>query len=349
MKFQHHVSGRKGVSLVYTSFAIFVVSGFMSFALDLGRVRTAKAELQTAADAAARAAAQKLNVSTTAAATAATAVAAENKVEGATVALAASDIETGLWNAATQTFTLSATNANAVRITAKRTSARGNPISLVFGQLIGRPTIDLTASAIAAMNPTVVTANTTVDGKANPFAAAMDDTWLYDPWGGEMVSAVSAAQSSIPVVPGQQLTFAATGTVSWQHWQGPGSYTGPDGAGWVQSNMYPENHPGNADIVAPGMSLIGMFATDGAASGTKPATLDFSTAASQNYTQLTPLTNQPFFIGDGLTSTGVTQTVTVPPGATRLFFGVNDSVAWRDNAGYLSVTTTIRQVVLTVR
>src|SRR5690242_19000059 len=46
---------RRGISLVLVGFALVVLVGFVSLAVDIGRLRLANAELQTAADAAARA------------------------------------------------------------------------------------------------------------------------------------------------------------------------------------------------------------------------------------------------------------------------------------------------------
>ena len=60
------------------------------------------------------------------------------------------------------------------------------------------------------------------------------------------------------------------------------------------------------------------------------------------------LLNQPFYIGDGLTSLGVQQLFAVPDGATQLSFGFADAVpqfgifngppgTYSDNAGSLTV------------
>ena len=57
-----------------------------------------------------------------------------------------------------------------------------------------------------------------------------------------------------------------------------------------------------------------------------------------DYTTLQPLLGQVFFIGDGLTSTGVTQQVTIPAGATHLVFGTVDYGIWHDNTGGFNVT-----------
>jgi hypothetical protein len=51
-------------------------------------------------------------------------------------------------------------------------------------------------------------------------------------------------------------------------------------------------------------------------------------------------------MGDGLTSGGLTQSVVVPAGATRLFLGTMDVFGWSNNTGEFQVTigTTIGTV-----
>jgi hypothetical protein len=47
---------------------------------------------------------------------------------------------------------------------------------------------------------------------------------------------------------------------------------------------------------------------------------------------------QPFFIGDGRTSSNVIQQVIPPLGATRLYLAVTDGVGWNNNTGQFNVT-----------
>jgi hypothetical protein len=66
--------------------------------------------------------------------------------------------------------------------------------------------------------------------------------------------------------------------------------------------------------------------------------LDFVSPASRNYLTLSPLLQQLFFIGNGLTSTSATQHVVVPAGATRLYLGTLDVGGWNNNPGSFLVT-----------
>lgn len=65
----------------------------------------------------------------------------------------ASSVVVGNWNPGTSTFTSLATSKgttpNAIQVTGLNTQANGNAVSLFFGGVIGRPSVDLTATAIA--------------------------------------------------------------------------------------------------------------------------------------------------------------------------------------------------------
>jgi hypothetical protein len=94
---------------------------------------------------------------------------------------------------------------------------------------------------------------------------------------------------------------------------------------------------GKSDMVAPLNCLVGIFLDDGTPSGTPPAGLNFSTAASRDYTALAPALAQPFCFGDGKTSTGAQQRVRAPEGATRLFVATMDSFESCSNWGSFTV------------
>jgi hypothetical protein len=132
------------------------------------------------------------------------------------------------------------------------------------------------------------------------------------------------------------LNFSATGSAS-----NVPSPTGapPDGTDTQAHACGDEN--GIASVTAPLSALMGVFLTDDppTTTGTPPA-LDFSSRSDCNYRTLSPLLKQVFFIGDGMTASGVQQDVIVPPGATRLFLGPMDGSEWNNNSGSLQVTVT---------
>src|SRR5438045_767426 len=146
-------SARRGITAVVSILLLLVICGFVSLGVEVGRVQLAKAELSTAADAAARAAAGGLTISATQARASAIAMAAANTCDGASVALIdPDDIELGFWDPDARTFypvTGWIENyAKAVRITARRSAARGNPIQLSFARLVGRNSCDVHSVAI---------------------------------------------------------------------------------------------------------------------------------------------------------------------------------------------------------
>jgi Flp pilus assembly protein TadG len=340
---------------------MLAILAFVSLAVDYGRVQLAKTEMQRAADAAARyGAAGFASGNSSTPKTNAIAAAADNKTDGTPVALSVSDITLGYWNTSTRSFATSGTAAmpRAVKVTVARTESSGNPIKLYFGALIGRSSMDLDVDSIAAYYAPV-DVNVTLAASANPWLAGMPNGTLAnpnpppsgsrrdkagpytDPNGVYHPTGESPNQlTGLTLVPGEALAFdaiAGTGT------NGSGqAVVGPDGnASWILSNDAGAEN-GKSNLTAPINSVVGVFLDDNVPSGTTPANLDFTTPASRDFTTLSPQLRQMFFLGDGLTSTGVQQKFIVPPGATRLFIGKMDGYEWNNNSG--SSTVTIHRV-----
>ena len=86
--------------------------------------------------------------------------------------------------------------------------------------------------------------------------------------------------------------------------------------------------------------LVGVFLDDSEPiAGSEPARLTFSNP--EDFTSLSPLLRQTFFIGDGRTDAGgVVQSFVAPAGATRIYFGFVDAFIYiglpgqfQDNSG----------------
>jgi hypothetical protein len=137
----------RGISLVWAIICMVALLGFVSLAVDVGRVQTAKTELRRAADAAARYGVTGINDNSYR--TKAIAAAADNKVDGVPLELKNGDVTLGTWSSGT--FTSGGSAPNAVQVRARRTTGRGNPIPLMFATIIGRSGCDIEASAIAAI------------------------------------------------------------------------------------------------------------------------------------------------------------------------------------------------------
>ena len=143
--------------MVYIAVGLLTFCGLASLAVDYGRAQVAKTELRRAADAAALAGATQLGLYT-AVETAAVAYAGANTCDGQSVVLDKNlDLEYGDWNKYTRTFTVlpaaQKNSATALRVTCRRTTARGNALPLFFGKMVGAGTVDITASATAAVVP----------------------------------------------------------------------------------------------------------------------------------------------------------------------------------------------------
>jgi hypothetical protein len=122
----------------------------------------------------------------------------------------------------------------------------------------------------------------------------------------------------------------------------------PDGVGAVPAISSNTGTSSISGMMAPGAGyLVGLFVPAGGPAGAAPAALDFtSTGLGTSFTSLSPLLDQVFFIGDGLTGngTGTQQTFNIPTGAVQLWLGISDAGgyvgapgAYGDNLGLYTV------------
>ncbi len=180
----------------------------------------------------------------------------------------------------------------------------------------------------------------TVPATANLYSAGLSVP--TDPGGG----GAGTLPIYIAVSPGQSVfQFSASGSITENIYVGV--YHGPDGGSIAGSTVYAYGGLSGfmTDLCVP---LAGVFLSDSAPSDPAPPTLDFrAQSLGLDFATLSPQLGQVFFIGDGQTSGGVTQTFYAPAGATRLFLGCPDSVggqglpgAYDDNAGTLTVNVT---------
>jgi hypothetical protein len=142
-------------------------------------------------------------------------------------------------------------------------------------------------------------------------------------------------------------TFSVTGMITVNA-GGPTVLNDADGQGAGVTPYSMNTGAGSiSGIAAPGQGfLVGVFIGPGGPSGPAPAALDFVTTS---FTSLSPMIDQTFFIGDGLTGdgSGTAQTFVVPTGATELYLGISDALnysgapgAYFDNFGTFDVVAT---------
>src|SRR5262245_59930269 len=198
-------------------------------------------------------------------------------------------------------------------------------------------------TALAFSTVAASAAEFTVPGTADPWLAGMPD--------GSTASLGDVAPAQSPVLaagfslaPGSFLRFFGTGGVAFD----PTSpVSPPDGVIVDHHHSGAEN--GMSDVTAPADALMAVFLgpLQPSLSGA-PGSLDFSTTVSRDYVTLSPMVQQVFFIGDGLTSGGVRQQIEIPVGATRLFLGGMDGEGWYNNIGSFSVTVVPEPHTLTL-
>ncbi len=130
----------------------------------------------------------------------------------------------------------------------------------------------------------------------------------------------------IGVCSGGMLSISAEGI--WGH----PALSGPDGTdGRDDTHEEYVDLGGISRVLAPLNTLVGVFLTDDPPNpGVTPASLDLYLGDDMT----TPELQQAFAIGSSL------EFITVPAGATRLFFGLNDGYEWINNVGSLEVTVT---------
>ena len=129
------------------------------------------------------------------------------------------------------------------------------------------------------------------------------------------------------------LTFSSvTGSVTLD---GFGHLNNSDGIGAAPVSSTATSLNGISGIIAPHAGyLVGVFLTNDEPVPPAPSILDF-TSIGTNFTTLSPLINQTFFIGDGLTGdgSGAQQQFIIPAPATRLFLGISDAPSYNGSPG----------------
>lgn len=350
--------------LPYTVFAFVALLGFCSLALDWGYVQITKTELQRCADATAHGymAYYQLNGQAYADANGPSLYGSGyNPVASGSGFTPTVTVQWGQWVAASNTFNPGGGGGSttAIKVTASRSTANGNPIRLFWASILGQNSTSMTATAIATLSGGSSTTTVTIPSTANPYLAGMPagSTAMY----GDTTTNAGALQvTGIPVTPGTWITLTSV-SGSTNVLPGYVSSAGPDGLTSIpvhhgQNYDYSINAPGPengvADAVMYESSFMGMFLDNNRPDATAaPATVvDWTQPSAQNQANYTNLAmKQPFFIGDGQTSGGTVQKFLVPQGATRLYLGIWDGVGYYNNSGSLTATITVQPGVTLVR
>jgi len=149
---------RAGGAIVYAICVMTALFGLCSLAVDYGRVSLARSQLRAAADSAALAGAKLVSSGVTAVQTEVVKYGNANTCDGTAIVIDPNtDIDFLTYDPVSRSSTVltgaARSGANAIRVRCERTNAKGNPIDLVFGTLIGLKKCDVHAQATAFQSP----------------------------------------------------------------------------------------------------------------------------------------------------------------------------------------------------
>ena len=146
---------RCGAIAILAAVCLVIVVAFLAFTIDFGHINVAESEMQNAADAGALSGVRALPTSRNDAILQAKAWAGRNSASNRSVDVQDTDVEIGVWDKATATFTAlpadSDTSPNAVKVTALRSQSRSNALPLFLGQLLGTSNAEVRVSAVASV------------------------------------------------------------------------------------------------------------------------------------------------------------------------------------------------------
>jgi len=371
------------MAMIYVIVMMTTLIGLCSLALDVAHIQVVNTQLQRAADAAAQAAVAQLSNGTTATKSAAITVATENTVDDSLITSSQVTVQLLNWVSSTNyTVVTTAAAANAVQVSISDNvpfffaSVVGFHTHVATRSSTAEEIIQTTTQYVSTYsNPWLAGEPTGTQGsQPDPGwegqGVNSEHPWEYDiagpnggttSWGEPYASPV---QASINVTPGATITLSnVTG-------QGNNDFTfsseydatgNSDGYEAMYDDVASKGvaEHGIADATMPINAVNAVFLGSTLPdSNTPPATLDFSTQAERDYTagtnngeaevngQFAPQLQQVFYVGDGLTSTGQTESFVVPAGATRVFLGTMDGWEWSNNSGGFSVTMTQTSIAI---
>jgi hypothetical protein len=348
---------RRGLSQIYLLISLTVFVGACSLGVDIGRMYVGKSELQTVADAAARYAAKGMQSSSTPLTTAyahASAICADSSVDGSPPAITTSDVVRGSFNTQSRKFVPDGVG-DAVSVTVHQTFNRSGSVPLIMSMLFGAQQKTINATAVARVNGNWIQIQPPASG--NLWLSGMPDnttTQNFRPdkstvWDTNGTAAnpkqrpLEVNLATLNFHPGDSISLEGiTGTATWNN-QTPDSSTNAadgDATYLVANGVAPAasvpstSSNGLSNTRAPIGAVMAVFLDDNAPNTTAaPTNLDFGTDTARNYTSISPKLKQVFYVGDGKRSDGEAQTIVIPAGATRVFFGMMDAWQWNDNEG----------------
>lgn len=182
MKERHIRLDERGAVAPTVALSLIMLLGFGALTIDVGNALIARNELQDVADAAALAGARQLGVlyaggpngnpppmtsaqqqgftltDPSLVLAAVQEVSAQNTARGVSIGVNAGDIQIGDWDSGTRTLTVTTVTPNAVRVTARRDPGANGPITTFLASVVGITSLNVTATATAALTGVSTTA-----------------------------------------------------------------------------------------------------------------------------------------------------------------------------------------------
>jgi len=192
---------------------------------------------------------------------------------------------------------------------------------------------DTGGTNLVLSDPLVQDGGFTIRGTANVFAAGLAAVPSVNSFG-ELPPTISfdAGPGKILVVTG------ASGATNCCSSSTPN--TSPDGVdGGSGTNL--DSFEDISGIVLPArtMFISAVFTNGRNSSNAPPARFDYTDVDTETTAEFSPELNQVFFVGDGLTSDGTTQSFFVPASATSVSFGVADGFGFSGTPGFYNDNT----------
>jgi Flp pilus assembly protein TadG len=159
----------RGAAAVMVALTLTILLAMGAAAIDIGHALVARNELQNAADAAALAGARTLGIAyegmtpaqmatytLTGGDQAAIVAAAQttstlNQAAAVNVSVNAAEVQVGLWNSSTQTFTATVNQPRSVRVVTHRDGNANGPISTFLANVVGMSSVNVSAAATAEL------------------------------------------------------------------------------------------------------------------------------------------------------------------------------------------------------
>ena len=168
-QFMRPFDNSRGVAAVMVALTLTVLLAMGAAAIDIGHALVARNELQNAADAAALAGARTLGIAyegmtpaqmaiytltggdRAAIVAAAQTTSALNHAAAVNVSVNAAEVQVGLWNSATKTFSPTANQPRSVRVVTHRDGSVNGPISTFLANVVGMSSVNVSAAATAEL------------------------------------------------------------------------------------------------------------------------------------------------------------------------------------------------------